>query len=436
MLMLAVTGAIYLFNDEINDLMYPQQRFVSPAPQTVPLSRMVQGALAAVPGGSVTRIDTPRAHDRSAEVFVTTADGAPVRVYLDPGTGAALGTYVYTQTLVGIADVMHGSLMLGDIGDAIVELAACWGFVLTVTGLYLWWPRGRLGFASALLPRRTASGRRFWKSLHATIGFWCALLIMFLIITGLPWATVWGELFRTGTKSLGIGYPASVRLHGTIPSTKAIDDEASGAPWTLERASRPRSDPHAEHRLSRPSTRSSKLEPIDVDTVAAILAREGMENPYRLNMPRSAEGVFTAFSYPDQPEGQRTLYVDQYSGRVRVDVRFSDYGWAAKAVELGVQIHMGNYFGRINQIVMLIPCLGIIVLSITGPYMWWRRRPKGEWGAPRPIHHQRRRTVVLITIGLSALFPLAGGSLIAVLIVDHLVQRIRHRRQRCDPSTA
>jgi uncharacterized iron-regulated membrane protein len=293
-----------------------------------------------------------------------------------------------------------------------------------------------------LLPRWSASGRNFWKSLHASVGFWSALLIMFLIITGLPWATIWGGLLRTGTELAGIGYPASVRLHGAVPSAKTVSekpvsDHASGAPWTLEQAPRPRSDPHAGHPSSGSSSLpSSAAESIGVDVVAGILAREGMVHPYRLNVPRRADGVFTAFSYPDQPETQRTVYIDQYSGQVLGDVRFSDYGWAAKAVELGVQIHMGNYFGRINQIIMLIPCLGIIVLSITGPYLWWRRRPKGKLAAPQVTHHPRFRTVVLITIGLSLIFPLAGGSLITVLIVEKLMQRVSDRRLRLERNPA
>lgn len=81
------------------------------------------------------------------------------------------------------------------------------------------------------------------------------------------------------------------------------------------------------------------------------------------------------------------------------------------AVELGVQLHMGNYFGRANQVVMLIACLGVILLSITGPIVWWKRRPKGGLGAPRELAPLRLRTMALITIGLGLMFPLAGASL-------------------------
>lgn len=254
---------------------------------------------------------------------------------------------------------------------------------------------------------------------------WSAFLIMFLILTGLPWATFWGDLLRRGTDLAGIGYPASHRLHEATPSTTTVKDAVgNAAPWTLEQAPIPSSDPHAGHHGHMSMSEPAGKPTLGVDDVAAILAREGLKPPYRLTLPRDANGVFTAFSYPDQPETQRTLHVDQYSGRVVGDIHFADYGWAAKAVELGVQIHMGNYFGRLNQIVMLIPCIGIIVLTVTGPIMWWRRRPKGQLGAPQPLSSPQWRTSAMIVIGLCVIFPLAGASLAIAMIADRVWGRL------------
>ena len=33
--------------------------------------------------------------------------------------------------------------MIGTVGDRLVELAAGWGVVLVVSGVFLWWPRGQ-----------------------------------------------------------------------------------------------------------------------------------------------------------------------------------------------------------------------------------------------------------------------------------------------------
>jgi len=427
LLILAVTGAIYLFNDEINDALHARLRLVAPALQQVPLGAIAAAAAAAVPGGTVTRIDTPTGPGRSVQVFVTPATGEPVRVFVDPGSGQVLGSYVYTRTLVGFADVAHGSLMLGTFGDGVVELAACWGFILTVTGVFLWWPRA--GRSGVVVPRRGLRGRAFWKDWHAAVGLWTGLLILFLILTGLPWAGVWGDLLRRGTDLAGIGYPVSHRAHGApVVSAPTVKEATEGAaPWTLEAAPAPRSDAPAAHHhgdMAAPSAGAGQA-PIALDTVAETLAAHGMSAPYRLSLPKDAAGAFIAVVYPDQPESQRTVYIDQYSGRVISDVRYADYGIAAKAVELGVQIHMGNYFGRLNQIVMLLPCLGIIFLCVSGPYMWWRRRPKGQLAAPRALARPTLRILALITLALGLVFPLAGASLLLVLLLDLCVRRWR-----------
>jgi uncharacterized iron-regulated membrane protein len=316
---------------------------------------------------------------------------------------------------------------MGEFGDAIVELAACWGFILVVTGLYLWWPRGDLGLWRSLLPRWRSTGRTFWRSIHASIGVWTAGLALFLILTGLPWATIWGGMFRQVTESAGIGYPTSFRSYGA-PASEAptVGSETNGAaPWTLVEAPAPRSGGHGSHGTHELESSPASGNPIGLDKVAEILSAQGMDAPYRLNLPKGDRGVFIAFTYPDRPEGQRSLYIDQYTGRVLGDVGFADYGWAAKAIELGIQIHMGNYFGRLNQIVMALTCIGLIVVSVTGPYMWWRRRPRGSLGAPRPLAPAPMRTMALMTLGLAIVFPLAGASLVAVGVLEYLFGWLR-----------
>lgn len=434
-LILSLTGLIYLFNDEINDIWYRDLRIVPQSAQTVPLSTMVDSAQASVEGGRATRIDTPTEPGRSAMVFVTPANGEPLRVFVDPSLGRVLGSYVYKHTLVGFADLMHGSLLLGDFGDAMVELAACWAFILIVTGLYLWWPRRNVKLTSVLLPVWRAKGRPFWKSAHATVGLWTAFLTMFLIITGLPWATNWGGLFRQATDAAGIGYPRSFRGHGaptsSVPATAATQ---GAAPWTLAQAPLPVSDAHSDHHGGHAAPAVDARKIIGIDRVGEILQQAGMTNPYRLTFPKGDRGVYAAFVYPDQPETQRTVYIDQYSGAIIGDVHFADYGIAAKAVELGVQIHMGNYFGRANQLLMVIPCLGLIFLSITGPYMWLLRRPRGRIGAPDATDAGFDQTLAVLILGMACIFPLAGASLLVISVVDTGGRRWYQSTQRQKPN--
>lgn len=239
---------------------------------------------------------------------------------------------------------MHGSLTIGTLGDRIVELAACWTLVLIATGLYLWWPRGRRGLAGILYPRLRSRGRPFWRGLHATVGLWMVVLIAFLLLTGLPWAGIQGDLLQRGTAALKIGHPTSHGTHG-VPSGAPMKATLGEAPWTMEAAPMPTSSPPSEH------AGHSEHEPVTsvrhdagaagVDRVMARLAHEhDLAGDYRLFLPTGPTGVYTAYTYPDRPQGQRTIYFDRWTGQAIGEVSYEEYGWAAKAIELGVQIHL------------------------------------------------------------------------------------------------
>jgi uncharacterized iron-regulated membrane protein len=412
-LILAITGAIYLFNTEIEDAAHPDWRFVHTQGAHLAPERLVNGAIDAFPGARPTRIDLPTAPNRTAMVFLTPENGAPFRVYVDPVSGQALGSFVYTQTLVGWADLMHGELLLGDAGDLIVELAACWAIVMVLTGLYLWWPRSANRLFGVFLPRFGA-GRLFWRDLHAVGGVWISLLLLFLLITGLPWSNTWGANLDRVMNQAGIGYPASYRAHvdhAATASNPTLSQTNPGVPWTLAQAPAPHSD-HAAH---------MPMAPISVGEAGRIFAQHGLTTAYRLVYPRDAHDVFTAYAYPDRPEGQRTIHLDQYSGAVLNDVRFADYGVGAKAVEWGVQLHMGNYFGLPNQLLMLLAAFGAALLSVTGPIMWLMRRKTGL-GAPNSLSSGKFVwAVALLLAGLGVVFPALGLTALTVFAFERLV---------------
>jgi uncharacterized iron-regulated membrane protein len=67
----------------------------------------------------------------------------------------------------------------------------------------------------------------------------------------------------------------------------------------------------------------------------------------------------------------------------------------------------------------------VLFACVSGPLLWWRRRPKdGTLGAPRarlPLRTTPLLVVALVALGV--LLPLFGASLVLVLVADHLVLR-------------
>lgn len=147
----------------------------------------------------------------------------------------------------------------------------------------------------------------------------------------------------------------------------------------------------------------------------------GTHDDLRVFLPSNARGALMAYTYPGKPQGQITYHFDR-EGALLVSTGFGDYGRVAQAIELGVQLHLGNYFGRANQLVMLFACIGILVLTVTGTVMWWRRRPQGRVGAPQSRGRASSWSLLTLLIASAVLLPLLAISLLIVLAFDRWVR--------------
>ncbi|MCF8479936.1 MAG: PepSY domain-containing protein [Rhodospirillum sp.] len=409
MILMAATGGLYLFKDEINDLVFHDLRLVGPV-KAAPLSpsTLTAQALEAHPG-EVKAYMPPAAPDRSAQVTILGKDGLKDNVFVNPYSGQVLGSDwdggAAGSELMWVVRKMHSLEYVGWLGNRIVEAVAGWAVLLTGTGLYLWWPRGRKG--GVLLPRKT-SGRPFWRDLHAVTGLYTAGFIVFLAMTGLPWSGVWGKWFYDLSYAVGIGMPDGYWSNfptSTVPLGEAVDR----APWILERQPMPLSG-------------AAEGVPVGLDRVVATVESRGIHPGYSLSMPKGAEGVFTASVYPDDITQERVIHLDQYTGEVLYDLGLKDLGTLGRAAEWGISIHMGQAFGLVNQIVLLLACLSIVSLSVFGVMAWWKRRPKGSLGAPRYARDLGVPTVVLGLCCASAiLFPLVGLSMAVFAVVEVLI---------------
>ncbi|MFM2042909.1 MAG: hypothetical protein RLY86_1485 [Pseudomonadota bacterium] len=417
---LAVTGAIYLFKAEIESALYgPMLRIAQTDGDFAPLEDQRAAIVAALPGAKLRGVQFSDRPDRAAEWAAAMPDGRRLAVFVDPYRGEVRGWVDQETRLTSVASQIHGGLMAGRVGEIVVELAACWAIVLVVTGLYLGWPRGR-SLLHAFMPRLGLRGRAGWREAHVVSSFWMGGALVFLVLSGLPWAGVYGDILaKFGTISplatssphfRGAIVPASGQPGATTPSEDhAEHHQDSTVSWAIKHAPLPRS--------------GAGTEQIDLNKVAQIVADEGMSlRGLRIGIPSSTTGVFKVALLPAPVRDSRTLYLDQYSGKVLGDIRWSDYSPLAKAAEFGVSVHLGREFGPVNQWLGLLACILIVLTAISGTVMWWRRRPAGGGlGAPRRIEGARIPAAFWpAIIGLSILFPLVGASLLLILTVELL----------------
>ncbi len=431
-LILSITGIVMLFKPQLNSLMYSDLMMVQPAGGAIPYMAQLAAAQDAYPNATVDSFRPADRTDRSAEIALTTDDGQSLTVFVNPYTGAVLGSRNEASNLQVLSEQIHGTLLLGDFGDRLLELAACWAIVLTISGLYLWWPRKGSRIWGTILPRLNTKNRRlFWRDLHAVPGFWGALLILFFMLTGLPWTGFWGDQFAKAWS----GFPT--QLWDDVPSstvlTGSLNAEGKVVPWAVEQLPMPQST-QADHALHQSDTAVASPAnaggtelapgtPVNLDSIVALAYARGATEGFLVSLPADKEGVYTVSPpFPTNATKEVTLHIDQYSGEVLADVRWNDYALVPKLVEGGVALHMGGFFGLPNQLLMLVGCLILILLSISGTVMWWQRRPAGRLGAPAmPKNLPMWKGAVAIILILGLVFPLMGASLLIVLLLDYLV---------------
>jgi len=407
MITLAVTGALYLFKDEIDTAVYSDLKRVSVELSKVSPEVMVDAALTNYPGTAVKYLD-PATPQSSAEITVTTDDFGKLAVYVNPYSGAVLGALPDRGTIMWTIRYLHSLKYFGDTARLLIELAGGWSILLVGTGIYLWWPRGKKG--GVVTVRGKPRNRMFWRDLHAVTGLFVGVFIVFLAITGMPWSGVWGEKVNEWANGSNFGYPSGVRVD--VPMSGEHLDHVAKTSWSLEQAKLPESSEAAGT-------------PIGLNKAVETFDRLGLHRGYAVAIPGEPTGVYTGSVYPDDASQQRVVHLDQYSGEPLIDMGFADYGLGGKWMEWGISVHMGQEFGLANQVVLLVACMGIVLLAVSAGVMWWKRRPVGSLGVP-PLPEDTkvfRGLIAILAIGGIA-FPLVGLSLLVMLALDWAGTRV------------
>lgn len=416
-LILAVTGGIYLFKDEINDAAYGRLRFVEPAASApLPASQIAAAALEAHPG-TLKAYASAAAPDRAAEVDILGEDGLRDTVHVNPHTGDVIGSQwdggAAGSPAMHVVRKLHSLDYVGWIGNRLIEMAAGWMVLLVASGVYLWWPRGRQTGSFRVKARK---GRPWWRDLHAVTGIYTGVFIVFLAMTGLPWSTVWGGKFYDYAYALGLGMPEgywSDTPVSTVPVGKAVER----APWIMEGQPMPLSGAAAGV-------------PVALDTVIARVEALGIVPGYAVTIPSTAKGVFTASVYPDDITYERVIHLDQYTGEVLYDAGLADLGTLGRWAEWGISVHMGQEWGLANQLALLAACAAMVLMCVSAAVMWWKRRPSGALGVPQvPADWRIPRMLLLMAVAAGIFFPLVGLSML-VLVAVELVAALWGRRLR------
>ncbi|SDE60737.1 Uncharacterized iron-regulated membrane protein [Fontibacillus panacisegetis] len=414
LIILAFSGSMYLFKPQIEGHLYKDLLTVREVGTSlVSPTALMEKVTSTYPELKISSVTFPDQPKSTVKMSVE-HEGIASTLYADPYSGHILGIQDNSKTFSAYFKKMHSQLLMnGTWPNRLVELSACWAFILTVTGLYLWWPRKKSAIWGTFLPRfKNRGSRTFWRDMHAVPAFWLSLFILILIATGLPWSGVLGPQIDRIANATNTNYPPYGTVYMEKPDSVTVaKDVADNIPWAAEN-------------IPVPSSISGSYIQLDMNEIVGIADKQSIQKPYTISIPQDARGVYTISTDHVRPGSDATLHVDQYSGAILTDVRFADYGMMAKAITYGIALHEGRLFGIFNQLLGLITCIGLILISISSYFMWRKRKTNGRLGAPNKPRDKRTTIgVLIIMLIFGILMPLVGLSLIVVLILDLLVIR-------------
>jgi uncharacterized iron-regulated membrane protein len=268
--------------------------------------------------------------------------------FLDPATGDLLGqqqrsTALHPATLIDWISELHYRLLAGNTGLIMNGVGALLLFVLCISGIILWWP-GRRHWRSHLKIHWHARWPRLNWDLHNVIGFWIALPLAVLALTG---------AFFCFYAPAAAGM--MMLLGGNVTQAKQLFSPPQS---TIPAASGP-------------------VVPISIDSLLrASLALHPDCALAGITPPTSATSAVLFRLVPPHAEDRGDyvqLAFDQYSGNLLSNIDSRRLGFPIRAVLFMGPLHFGTFAGNWSKIAWILVGLSPGVLFITGFIMWWRR---------------------------------------------------------------
>ncbi len=332
LLLLGVTGAVLVFEGELEQAQNPELWRVRPEGPRLDMAEFVARVEKNSGGAKITGLRFSEDPGTAIGASLRGADGKPKSITASPYTGVVLGSTAGTNPWLPKVHQFHTNLLLGPPGKVVTATAAVMLVVLALTGLILWWPR-RIWWLGDM-----KSGRKVNFDLHNALGFWSSLFMLMFGLTGLvihydnELVDLVGRL--TNTPRLEIPAPPKVEAGAQPVSIAAAYEEATKA--------------------------------VPGAAVNSMQNLSSLKGPVRVMM---------RFPEDRTPGGRTNVYLHPVTGEVLMsqDSRTAPPGY--RWVKLwNRQFHTGDEMGMFSRILTCLASLSLPLLAITGPLIWWGRK--------------------------------------------------------------
>ncbi len=324
-LIVALTGCVWAFEEEIRYLTQREQLFVTAQPTPrVPVSRVMDAVKAGDPSVKINQIRLFGEPTRAVQVF--TADKRLLTV--NPYTGQLLANHDQETDWLLINLKLHRTLLLGDVGKKIIYWNAWLFLLMLVSGFVLWLPARWRQWRSSLTVKWQAKATKRTYDLHSVLGFYAVPFLLLIVATGIDMAS-----------------------HGEKKKEKPVVYQKLGSGVIPDRAV------------------ASALDGAAFETVRINLPKDSL-NPLRVVVMYPTSGLRKESTFTFDPATARLLDAKRHD-----QMTFSQRFWKSD-----YELHTGRILGFFGKCLAFLVGLIAASLPVTGFLIWRSKRKKDKRG--------------------------------------------------------
>ncbi|MEB4944661.1 PepSY domain-containing protein [Pseudomonas aeruginosa] len=355
-----LTGSLLAFHHEIDEWLNPGFYAVGEGGERLSPGSLVQRVESRYPRQLVWYMEYPEAGGHPALLSTVPREaGAKVEhdvFYLDPVSGEEVGKRLWAACCFQPANLVpwvlefhHNLTLPGNWGLYLMGGVAMFWFLDCFVGAWLTLPRGRPFWSKWATAWKIKRGNayRFNFDLHRAGGLW-----------------LWLLLAPVALSSVALNLPSQV-FKPLVSLFSPIE------PSVYE----------ARGRLPREQLGETRLDYDRTFQLASVeAARLGIAEPIGELYYSFEYNFFGAgFGDHDDPMGKSWLFFHGSDGRLLGQEVAGQGSWGERFYRLQYPIHGGRIAGLPGRIAIAALGLAIAGLSLTGVYIWWRKRRARHW---------------------------------------------------------
>lgn len=353
--LVGITGSIIVFDEALDKIINPDILVASSKGEHKSVSQILEIAKKVYPEKTPAIIHPPKDDNGVFIVwFKVPKDGSEIdkakccssfnwyQVMIDPASGKVLGKR--NQSEYGfdrrhVIKTMHGIhsyLLMGSTGRNIVGIAGILWLIITITGIYLWWPKNGK-FKMALSIKKDANPIRFNFDLHRVSGLYSAVIILVVAFTGVY--IVYPQYIKPAVKIFSPIEETSKNITSRIADNNTI---------SIEKA------------LFVANTVFPKAE------LMAIGLPIDKKDTYRIYKRQKGE--------VRKSKGKSVVWIDQYSADIIKIKDPNNMSAGETFVNWQFPLHTGEAFGIFGRLLVFFSGIATAALVVTGTIIWYRKK--------------------------------------------------------------